>query len=173
MSRADTGGQMATQLESFAGQEQFAAPSSRIFAIMTDPDSLAKAVPNMESCERVDDKTLRGSVRPGFSFLRASLRMVLTVTEATPAAAAAPARIAMTISSQGIGASMKVECRIEIHDDGDGCRAAWEAKVHELKGLITAVSPTLIRGAADKVIRDGWEAVRRQAEENVEPAASR
>ena len=36
-----------------------------------------------------------------------------------------------------------------------------DARVDELKGLISAVSPGLIKAAADQVIRHAWTAVRK------------
>jgi uncharacterized protein len=153
---------MATRLEPFTGEERFAAPPARVFEALTDPDSLAAAIPDLVSHEKVDDRTLKCSVRPGFSFIRTTLRMTVEIAEAQP-----HEQVSLRIHSQGIGAAMKVECRMRIHPEQGGAAAqvAWEAHVHELSGLITAVSPTLIRGAADKVIRDGWETLRRRIEQ--------
>jgi carbon monoxide dehydrogenase subunit G len=159
-----SGDPMPTTLEPFAGQEQFAAAPARVFAAITDPESLARAIPDLTSHERVDERTLKGVVRPGFSFMRASMKLVLTIDQASPPAPGTPGRAEMNITSGGIGASMKVGCRILLQEHDGGTRLDWEAEVHELKGLIAAVSPALIRGAADKVIRDGWEAIRREVE---------
>jgi hypothetical protein len=38
----------------------------------------------------------------------------------------------------------------------------WSAQVDKLSGLVTSVSPALIRGAADQVIRHAWSQVRRE-----------
>lgn len=156
---------MATQLEPFKGQEVFHAAPMRVFEALTDPDSLASMIPDLVSHERVNSRELKCIVRPGFSFLRASLRMVMTISEAQAPAAESAGRIVLNIVSQGIGAAMKIECRVVIHDTGSGgSRVEWEAGVQELSGLITAVSPTLIRSAADKVIHDGWQAMRQRVE---------
>jgi uncharacterized protein len=149
-----------SKIEPFSGDEAFAAPPERVFAALLDPETLAKAIPDLVSSERLDERTLRCSVRPGFSFLRATMKMTIAITDVDEAQRAA----AMLISSSGIGASMKVETRMRVQPEGDGSRVAWEARVLELGGLIAAVSPTLIRGAADKVVRDGWDAFRRCVE---------
>lgn len=151
---------MASQLEPFTGEEIFAASPSRVFAALTDPDALAEAIPDKISHERVDDHTLRCTVRPGFSFVRANMRMMVTIAEAIP-----ESDVVLQIASQGIGAGMNVDCRLRISPEESGSRIAWEARVNKLSGLITAVSPTLIRSAADKVIRDGWAGMRKQIEE--------
>jgi carbon monoxide dehydrogenase subunit G len=156
---------MPAAIEPFTGEEQFDAPPARVFAAITDPETLARAIPDLTSHERVDGRTLKGTVRPGFSFMRASMKLVLTVDEAVPPAAGQPGRAEMNISSSGIGTLMKVGCRLELHAaPAGGTRLAWTATVQERKGLISAVSPALIRGAADKVIRDGWDSIRREVE---------
>ncbi len=152
---------MANTIEPFTGQEQFGVAAERLFAAVTDIDTLSRAMPGVESPERVDARTLKCVIRPGFSFLRATMRTTLVVEHA-----AAPSSATIRIASEGIGASMEIEATLRIAPDAgaSACILAWEARVVKLKGLITAVSPTLIRAAADQVIRDGWTALRREIE---------
>jgi carbon monoxide dehydrogenase subunit G len=102
---------------------------------------------------------LKCVVKPGFAFMRATLKMTLEIVEATP-----DSLVQYRIASSGIGASMKVACTMRIAPEGEGSRVEWVAQVTELSGLIAAVSPALIRGAAEKVIREAWGAVRGQVE---------
>ena len=57
---------------------------------------------------------------------------------------------------------MNVVSQLRISPEGDGSRLDWTAKIEELKGLISAVSPGLIKAAADQVIRHAWGQVRKQ-----------
>lgn len=145
-------------IEPFSGSELFRATSERLFAVLTDPDAIAMAIPDRVSHTRVDDRTLKCVVRPGFSFLRANMSVTLAIT------AAPPGEITLDIGSKGIGASMDVQCRLAVAGEGEGARVTWEARVQRLGGLLSAVSPTLIRSAADRVIRDGWASLRAQVE---------
>lgn len=148
---------MSSTLEPFSGEEAFAVPAAQLFAFLTDPDRLALAVPDRVSHTRVDDRTLKCVVRPGFSFIRANMQLTFTISKAMP-----NSEVNVDVVSQGIGASLQVECRFEIEDAGSGSRIRWTARVIKLSGLIAAVSPALIRSAADKVIRTGWDGVRQQ-----------
>lgn len=150
----------AVDARSFSGEETFAASADRTFAALTDPDVLARCIPDLVSAERVDDRTLRCSVKPGFSFIRATLKMTIVFSEVDAGRRFA----ALDIASKGIGASMNVRCAMTVHEQAGASRVKWEATIAQLGGLIAAVSPALIRGAADKVIRDGWAALRREVE---------
>jgi carbon monoxide dehydrogenase subunit G len=143
----------------FGGEERFAAAPEKLYAHLTNLDALAATIPDVVSAEKVDERTLRCVVRPGFSFLRGTMKLTITLGDTSP-----PQRAAMKVSAQGIGVSMDVTSNLEIQPDGSGSLLVWTAKIDELKGLIAAVSPALIRAAADQVIRHAWEQVRKRAQ---------
>ncbi|MGD9720998.1 MAG: SRPBCC domain-containing protein [Pirellulales bacterium] len=147
---------MAGTIE-FGGEEQFAAPPEKLYGLLTDLDGLAATIPDLVSSERVDANTLKCVVRPGFSFLRGTMKLAITLGETSP-----PERATMQVSAQGIGVAMDVASQLHIRPDGDGARLEWSAQVTQLKGLIAAVSPALIKAAADQVIRHAWTQVRKQ-----------
>ncbi len=147
---------MAAPIE-FGGEETFAAPPEKLYGLLTDLDAMAATIPDLESSEKVDDNTLKCVVRPGFSFLRGKMKLSISLGETTP-----PERAAMNVAASGIGVGMDIVSQLDISPEGDGSRLKWSARVDKRKGLISAVSPTLIKGAADQVIRHAWQQVRNQ-----------
>ncbi|MEX0677540.1 MAG: SRPBCC domain-containing protein [Pirellulales bacterium] len=151
---------MANDPTQLGGEEHFAVSQERVYALVTDLDAMAAAMPDLVSAERVDERTLKCVVRPGFSFLRGTMRLAITLLECEK-----PARAAMNVDAQGIGLSMRVASQLQIASEGNGSRLEWTAQIDELKGLISAVSPGLIKAAAEQVIRHAWGEVRRQLDE--------
>jgi carbon monoxide dehydrogenase subunit G len=153
---------MTSTVDTFTGEEDFDAPSERVFAALVDLNEdgpLAKSIPDLVSADGGEDgRTLNCKVKPGFSFIRATMKMTIELVESDPSQRLAT----MRITSAGIGASMKIDCRMSVVEREGGSRVRWEAHVLERRGLLAAVSPTLIRGAADTVIRNGWDAMRRE-----------
>jgi carbon monoxide dehydrogenase subunit G len=141
----------------FGGEERFAVPPEKLYALLTDLDALAATIPDLVSAEKVDDRTLKCVVRPGFSFLRGTMKLAISLGDAK-----APERAAMKVSAQGIGVAMDVVSNLSIQADGTGSLLTWSARIEQLKGLIAAVSPALIKAAADQVIRHAWEQVRKR-----------
>ncbi len=148
---------MAQPPGEFGGSETFSASPERLFALLTDLDALAATIPDLVSAERVDERTLKCVVRPGFSFLRGTMKLAISLVDSVP-----PERAAMNVVAQGIGVGMKIDSGLTISPEGDGSRLDWTAAIVERKGLISAVSPGLIKAAADQVIRHAWAAVRKQ-----------
>ena len=66
----------------------------------------------------------------------------------------------MRIAAQGIGVSMRIASQLHITPAGGGARLDWQARVEEIKGLAAGPSPSLVRAAADQVIRHAWSQVR-------------
>jgi carbon monoxide dehydrogenase subunit G len=139
----------------FGGEEIFQAAPERVYALLTDLDGLPAGIPDLVSSERVDAGTLQCTVRPGFSFLRGTMKLRIALADLVP-----PQAATMRIDASGIGVSMKVVSRMQLQPvDGDVSRTklTWQAEVSELKGLVATLSPALVRAAADQVLRHGWQ----------------
>jgi carbon monoxide dehydrogenase subunit G len=139
----------------FGGNEPFAAPPELVFAALTDLKRLPRIIPDLVSSEKVDDRTLNCVVRPGFSFLRGTLRMTITIVALKP-----PESASMKVSAAGIGAQIEVGSSLEVAATDSGSTLAWSANVTELKGLVATISRPLISAAAEQVLRKAWQRLR-------------
>jgi 2-furoyl-CoA dehydrogenase large subunit len=141
----------------FGGEEHFAASAERLYALLTNLNAMAGTIPDLVSSEAVDENTLKCVVKPGFSFLRGTMRLTISLGERE-----APQRAAMNVEAQGIGVGMGIVSQLHIVPEGTGSRLEWNARIEQVKGLISAVSPSLIKAAADQVIRHAWSSVRKE-----------
>ena len=146
---------MASGATQFGGEESFAAPPNRLFGVLTDFEMLAATIPDLVTSERPDAQTLQCVVKPRFSFLRATLRLTISLTDLDP-----PRSATMHVAGQGIGVSVEVTSSLNIEPVGSGSRLRWTARLDKTGGLLATIPTGLIQGAADKVIRQGWQKVR-------------
>lgn len=151
---------MASITDPFTGEETFRAEPARVFGVLSNFDSLAKAIPGMTSCERVDDHTLRCVVKPALSFIGGNVKITLTIAETTP-----PSAVTLNVASSGVGMTLDLTSKLNISAPAPGeSRLNWSAQVTKMSGLVKAAPAALVRAAADKVIRDGWAELRKQIE---------
>ena len=152
---------MAGPMEPLKGEELFNAPPAKVFAALTDLDDLVRNIPDLQSHTKVDDRTLQCVVKPGFSFIRGTMKSRIQVAEAV-----AHERVRITVNASGIGMGMEIEARLRIEpaDGGAKSKLIWEAQVMSRSGLVSAVPAGLIAGAADKTVKDGWEKLRARVE---------
>jgi len=146
---------VANQPLEFGGEEAFKSQPDRVYALLTDLNTLAATIPDLVSSEKVDERTLKCVVRPGFSFLRGTLKLTITIEDSQP-----PESAAMRVAAQGIGVALEIVSNLHVAADGAGSRLTWNARVEKLAGLVAALSPSLIKAAADQVIRHAWQQVR-------------
>lgn len=148
---------MPSHTMQFGGEERFDVPPRTLFDQLTDLDAMASTIPDLVSSERSGPDTLKCVVRPGFSFLRGTMKLQISIGDLQ-----APEKATMRVDAQGIGISMRLESHLNIVPDGAGSLLKWDAQVLEMKGLISTVSPGLVKAAADQVVRMAWEGVRKK-----------
>jgi carbon monoxide dehydrogenase subunit G len=156
----------ATPLE-FSGEEQFRASPEELYALLTDLHVLAANIPDVTQSQVLDERTLSCTVRPGLSFLRGTLKLLIHLEENQP-----PTMAAMKIDAKGIGQAMRVQSRFSLEPTEPGTRLTWTAQVAEMKGLVATVSASLVRGAAEQVIRHAWSQIRGQLGESAKESTS-
>ncbi|MBI2823350.1 MAG: SRPBCC family protein [Planctomycetia bacterium] len=148
---------MSSPVAQFGGEEHFRASPERLYALLTDLEAMIPTIPDLQSAERIDEHSMRYVVRPGFSFVRGTMKVVIALADMRPSEQAR-----MSVSAQGIGASMRISSNMRITPEGGGSKLDWDARIEEKKGLLSAVSASLITAAADQVIRRAWDEVRKQ-----------
>ncbi|MBM4111539.1 MAG: hypothetical protein FJ254_09335 [Phycisphaerae bacterium] len=140
----------------FSGTELLDAPPAKVFAFVTDLDALSKIVPGLVSATRTGPDSVLCQVKPGFSFIRTTLKMTFTLVEKR-----ADEHVMIRVDATGIGTAFSVETKMDLVPSGTGTQMAWTATIIKMSGLVSAVGTTIIRAAGDQVIKDGFAALRK------------
>jgi carbon monoxide dehydrogenase subunit G len=136
-----------------------------LWAKLSDARFVVQCIPDVETIAEMQPDRARLVLRPGFSFVRGTLEATLRIVDAV-----APTAARYLIANKGIGSSADVEASISLAPQGTGTRVQWTAEIKALGGLLKMVPSGLIRGAAQKVVNDTWNAV--EARLNASPASS-
>jgi carbon monoxide dehydrogenase subunit G len=138
----------------FEGEKDFPQSPAEVWEKLSDARFLVQCIPDVESVADVQPDRAKMVLRPGFSFVRGTLEATLQIVDTVP-----PTAARYTIANKGIGSSADVEATIALAPQGTGTRVQWTAEVKTLGGLLKMVPSGLIRGAAQKVVHDTWNAV--------------
>jgi carbon monoxide dehydrogenase subunit G len=142
----------------FEGDREFPLAPAELWPKLRDARFLVTCISNATvEGEPERDKAVC-TVRPGFAFVRGTLRTTIEVLDAKE-----PTDLRFRLSSKGIGTSSEVETALTIAAAGPGSRVRWTADVKRLGGLLKAMPAGLIRGAAQKTIEDVWQEVAKKA----------
>lgn len=132
------------------------APPGKVEELMTSPRAFGECLPGLESFEERDERHFKARVKPRFSFLRGTLELEFEVLGLERE------RVELKILGKGIGSSfeMRTEVRLGKKGGGTALRLTTDAT---FGGLLKPVPESLLRGAADELIREILACVERKA----------
>jgi carbon monoxide dehydrogenase subunit G len=149
----------------FTGDQELPLSRGAAWRKLSDVRFLVQCVPGGEKIEQAEETRAVCTLRPGFAFVRGTLELTIERREAEPEQA-----LCFAMHGKGVGSSSDVESRLTLEEKDGRTYIRWTAEVTKLGGLLKAVPPGLIRGAAQKVIQDMWKNVTAKLSE--EPADS-
>lgn len=141
------------------GTEHFALANEPLWERLTDLSFVVQCMPDLDKVVLTEPQRIVFRVRPGFTFIRGTLEITLSLIDARR-----PDQARMKIVSKGVGSGVTLEASVVLADaasqtDGQTC-LAWTADVLELQGLLKPVGKSLIAAAARQVIAAAFERLR-------------
>lgn len=133
----------------FEGEKQFALPPRDLWPKLSDLQFLVQCLPDVAEVRDVQDKTATLIVRPGLSFMRGELQLVMEKSEEKP-----PSSAKLALRTKGIGSNSEVVSSIHLLEQAGGTLVRWQAEITQLGGLLKMVPKGLIQGAAQQIIND-------------------
>jgi carbon monoxide dehydrogenase subunit G len=141
----------------FEGDRDFAVLPPLLSEKLSDARFLVKCIPDVQSVSKAEASEAVCTIRPGFAFVRGTVVLTIRVAESVPGQS-----VKLVLLSKGMGNSSTVEALLTLTPRETGSRVHWQATITEMGGLLKLVPQGLIRGAAQKVIGDAWNAVETQ-----------
>jgi carbon monoxide dehydrogenase subunit G len=141
-------------MQPFEGERTFALPPDQLWPKLRDAAFLVQCLPDGTAHAGATRDHAAATVRPGFSFMRGSLDVSIDVLGGEEGKT-----IKYTQRSKGIGTTSEVETSLTLEPAESGTKVKWRSEVKSLGGLLKMVPAGLIRGAANRVIEDGWNGV--------------
>ena len=141
-------------MQPFEGERVFALPPEQLWPKLRDAAFLASCIPEGSPHDGATRDRAVCTVHPGFSFMRGSIDVTIEILGGEE-----PTTLKYSQKSKGIGSTSEVETSLTLEPHEAGAKVQWRAEVKSLGGLLKMVPSGLIRGAANKVIEDGWAGV--------------
>lgn len=132
------------------GSKEYSVTAEQLYPELADLTRLVRTLPEVKTVKEVSEDHAVLTVAPGFSFVKGELE-----TTIDRVAAQSPVSAELQIASKGIGTNVKVVASFSIAPHETGSMLHWQATVQEIGGLLKLLPPSLLKGAAQKVI-DNW-----------------
>lgn len=118
-----------------------------------DPTRIAPCGPGVRDVEIIDDTHYRITARVGIGAIAATFHIVAEVTDVTEQESAG-----VRVRAQAPGTAVEGLASMSLSDDGDGTQMDWSVSV-TISGKLAAVGERLIRGTADRLIKQAFDCV--------------
>jgi 2-furoyl-CoA dehydrogenase large subunit len=139
------------------GSVDLAASPEAIFAVLLDPNALAKVIPGCHALEAKGENAYRADVTVGVGMIKARFEAEITLSDLDP-----PHRLRLAGAGMSSLGSARGNGLVELTPVGTGTRLTYDYEA-QVSGKVAAVGGRMLEGAAKVVLRQLFESLGRQA----------
>ncbi|OZI67252.1 xanthine dehydrogenase family protein molybdopterin-binding subunit [Bordetella genomosp. 11] len=155
--QAREGGERAGRSLSAQGEVRLDAPPDKVFAVLLDPQALARVIPGCNALTPIGEHRYRADVTVGVGMIKARYAAEVALSELDPPRSL---RLAGTgLSSVGTAQGSGL---VTLHAEGAGTRLTYDYEA-QVSGKVAAVGSRMLEGAARVVLRQLFEQLGQQA----------
>jgi hypothetical protein len=126
-------------------------PQQRAYAVMQDPEVLARAIPGCESLEKIGPDEYRMKMKMALASLSGAFEGKVRITEQTP-----PASFRLVVEGSGKIGFVKGDGFLKLRAVDGGTEVAYEGDA-QVGGTMAAVGQRLIDGTSKMMIKKFFE----------------
>jgi carbon monoxide dehydrogenase subunit G len=139
------------------GSNAMNAPSARVYALLTDPNFVATALPDAEDVRVLDGSSLEARIKLRVAVVSSTLRMKMSIDRTAP-----PAKATLVAEGGGSGSNMKITSVFELSGDASTVMR-WSADA-EITGVMAGIGSTLLKGFAYKKVSEIFAGITKAVE---------
>ena len=141
------------------GSNTINSPREKVYALLTDPVFISKALPDAEDVHVLDASSLEAKMKLRIAVVSATLKMKMTVERTSP-----PGKAALLAEGTGSGSTLKIRSAFELSGESP-TTMAWAADA-EIGGVMAGMGSSLLRGFAPKKVAEMFASITKAVEES-------
>ncbi|MCS7159548.1 MAG: SRPBCC domain-containing protein [Gemmatales bacterium] len=132
-----------------AGQQELAVAADRIRSRLQKIPFIVRCIPDLTRVEHSGARDARVVVRPGFSFLRGEMTILVQREDAPD-----QERLCWRLEMRGIGSSAQARVVAQVESLGEQLsRLHYEVTIEQVGGLLRAVHSSLLQAAMQQTVQ--------------------
>lgn len=140
-----------------SGSHALAAPLEKVYAMMQDPDVLARAIPGCEGLEKTGEDEYRMKMKMALASFSGAFEGKVRITDQSP-----PTSFRLIVEGSGKLGFMKGDGLLKLAASGEGTEVSYEGDA-QVGGTMAAVGQRLIDGTAKMMIKRFFEKLAEEA----------
>ena len=140
------------------GSKEFEASRARAWAVISDPESMARLMPGVEGFEVVDDDHWKAKVKIPLGLGGLKMSIAFEKIEERPLEFSA-----MRAKGKGVGALMDMKTSFTLSGEGEHTTMAWEADV-SIAGAVGSMGQRVLQPIINQQVGQVLAALEKQVE---------
>ena len=150
----------------FDGSASVAANKQRVYSLLTDPNFVAKNLPEAEDARVIDASSLEARLKVRVAVVSSKLNVKMSIIEKEP-----HSKATLVADGSGSGSTVKIRSTFTLEGDGE-TTMKWSADA-DINGVMAGIGSTLLKGYATKKVSELFTGITRAIEEQVGQDSSR
>ena len=142
------------------GSNSLNAHRDSVYAKLTDPNFLAKTIPDAEDVHVLDANSLEAKLKLRVAVVSSTLKMKMTVADREPTTKAS-----LLAEGSGSGSNIKISSTFTLEGDSPTLMK-WSADA-EITGVMAGLGSTLLKGFATKRVAEIFEGITRAIDSGI------
>ncbi|MCL5672889.1 MAG: carbon monoxide dehydrogenase subunit G [Nitrososphaerota archaeon] len=139
------------------GSNVIRSPQSRVYALLTDADFIARTLPDADDVHVIDPQSLEAKIKLRVAVVSSTMKVKMTISKTAPTSKAT-----LVAEGTGSGSSMKITSVFELSGDAP-TDMRWSADA-EITGVMAGLGSSLLKGFATKKVAEIFEGITRAVE---------
>jgi carbon monoxide dehydrogenase subunit G len=121
------------------------APREKVYALLTDPNFIAKSLPDSEDVKVLDSSSLEAKLKLRISIVSSTMKMKVIITDKEPSS-----RASLLAVGSGSGSNLKIASVFNLSGE-NSTTLSWSADA-EISGIMAGLGSAILRGFATKKV---------------------
>ena len=143
-----------------SGSQTLPAAPEKVYAMMQDPEVLARAIPGCEGLEKIGENEYRMKMKMALASFSGAFEGKVRITDQMP-----PESFRLIVEGSGKLGFMKGDGLLKLSANGGGTEVSYEGDA-QVGGTMAAVGQRLIDGTAKMMIKRFFEKLAEEAAES-------
>jgi uncharacterized protein len=132
----------------------------RVYSLLTDPNFIAKNLPDAEDVRVIDGSSLEAKIKLRIAVVSSTMKMRMTIDSTSP-----PTEAMLLAEGSGSGSSMKITSVFKL-SGGAPTTMKWSADA-EITGVMAGIGSSLLKGFATKKVGEIFTGITKAVEASV------
>lgn len=135
------------------GSEELQLPRDRAYQLLTDPNFIAKSIPDSQDARVTGEDSVEAKLKMGISLVTTTMRVKMKIADKSQ-----PTHARLYADGSGSGSTLKIVADLDLEGESP-TKMKWRADT-DVNGLMAGIGSTILKGFAEKKVTEIFQGIK-------------